>query len=132
MRGAARDYANTRALVLGLGKSGEAAARALSRLGADVSVTDANPGDAAVRLAELTVLGIKQVAWKTNGSMARGYDLVVVSPGVALDSSAVRVAKRSRCEVIGELELAYRLTDCPIIGVTGTNGKSTVVTLLGE
>ncbi len=127
-----RDYANTRALVLGMGRSGTAAAKALARLGADVSVTDSNQTATEASADELTGLGVKNVAWKTNGSMARGYDIVVVSPGVAINSAAVKMAKRSRAEVIGELELAYRLTAHPIIAVTGTNGKSTVVTLLGE
>ncbi len=127
-----RDYANSRVLVLGLGKSGTAAAKALARLGAEVSVTDSNDAATGGLTTELIDAGVKNIAWKTNGSMARGYDLVVVSPGVAIDSPAVKVAKRSRAEVIGELELAYRLTAHPIIAVTGTNGKSTVVTLLGE
>lgn len=133
MNDAPRDYTQTKALVLGMGKSGEAAAAALLRLGAEVSVSDAKPeGDAAERLKRLETAGARAVSWKRHGPNVRGFNLVVVSPGVAVDAFPVLAANRLGIEVIGELELAYRLTENPIIAVTGTNGKSTVVTLLGE
>jgi UDP-N-acetylmuramoylalanine--D-glutamate ligase len=125
-------YRDKRALVLGMGKSGESAARALIRAGAVVKMTDTAFSKMPDNMTDLARAGVDFVKWESSGSMAKGYDTVVVSPGVPINSAAINAAKRSGAEVIGELELAYRTTESPIIAVTGTNGKSTVVTMLGE
>lgn len=125
-------YRDKRALVLGMGKSGESAARALLRMGAKVAITDSAHRELPGHLSGLAEAGAVTVDWQPDGSMAAGFDTVVVSPGVPVDSPVINSARRAGAEVISELELAYRMTEAPIIAVTGTNGKSTVVTMLGE
>ena len=71
-------------------------------------------------------LGAEDASWLD------GIELVVTSPGVPRDSILLRAATARKIPVIGEIELASRFLDAPIAAVTGTNGKSTVVVLLGE
>jgi UDP-N-acetylmuramoylalanine--D-glutamate ligase len=114
-------------MVVGLGVSGSAAARFLSSLGASLILTDARSELPTSNLPEAKLyLGGEEAAW------LRGVDLVVVSPGVPLASSLVQAARAAGTPVIGELELASRFINFPIVAVTGTNGKSTVTTLIGE
>lgn len=126
------DYRDARVLVLGMGRSGEAAARALLKTGSKVTITDSAYQELPERLAPLVEAGATFVQWQADGSMAKGYETVIVSPGIPIDSAAISTARKNGSEVISELELAYRMTESPIIAVTGTNGKSTVVTMLGE
>ncbi|HKV55344.1 MAG TPA: UDP-N-acetylmuramoyl-L-alanine--D-glutamate ligase [Candidatus Binataceae bacterium] len=116
-----------RVMVIGLGVSGSAVARFLAARGASLILTDRRAELAAgdVPPAELR-LGAEDPAW------LEGVELVVVSPGVALSTGLVRAALAARLPVVGELELAGRFIDFPIIAITGTNGKSTVTTLIGE
>jgi UDP-N-acetylmuramoylalanine--D-glutamate ligase len=115
-----------RAMVVGLGVSGRAAARFLASRGAALVMTDrrseidrANLPDGELRL------GADDPAW------LRGVDLVVASPGVPRDSALLKAAVDEHIPVIGEIELAARFVDAPIAAITGTNGKSTVTMLLG-
>lgn len=120
-------------LVLGLGLSGVAAAERLLALGAKVTVTDlADTANVLARAKKLKLRGAKTIPWTQPLAMVQGQETVVVSPGVRVDSPVIKAARRLGLTVMSELELAYRLTDAPVIAVTGTNGKSTVVTLLGE
>ncbi len=115
-----------RVMVVGLGVSGNAAARFLSSCGASLIMTDIRgelPTDALPE-GEL-YLGGEKPAW------LRGVDLVVVSPGIPRTSELIQAARAAEIPVIGELELASRFIDFPIVGVTGTNGKSTVTSLIG-
>ncbi len=116
--------------VVGLARSGVAAARALHALGALVTVTDKKPLD---RLsAQVTSLG-SGITIEAGGHPERIFietDLIVLSPGVP-DIAPVLQARRHGIKVISELELAWLLSDAPYIGITGTNGKSTVTTLVG-
>ncbi|MFH1736808.1 MAG: UDP-N-acetylmuramoyl-L-alanine--D-glutamate ligase [Actinomycetota bacterium] len=128
-----RRLAGTQALVLGLGKSGMAVARALTDRGAVVHITDSadNP-EVKERARMLSGEGVDVVPWTAAEAAADAAQLVVVSPGVPVDSPPILAGKSSGASVISELELAYSLTDSPITAVTGTNGKGTVVTWLGE
>lgn len=118
-----------RALVVGLGKSGVAAARLCQARGAGVVGTDAAPAD---RLsAEARALGLEIVAGGHAGLDFQVFDFIVVSPGVPALPELDRAA-RAGAEVIGELELAWRFVAAPAIAVGGTNGKSTTTTLVGE
>src|SRR5215469_14014147 len=114
-------------MVVGLGVSGSAAARFLASLGASLVLTDTRSGLPASNLPQGHLyLGSEEPDW------LRGVDLVVVSPGVPPTSKLVQAAHAAGTPVIGELELASRFIKFPIVGVTGTNGKSTVTTLIGE
>jgi UDP-N-acetylmuramoylalanine--D-glutamate ligase len=116
-----------RVMVVGLGVSGMAAARFLAARGARPVLTDlrASVGHGALPPGEIH-LGGEDPAW------LGGVDLVVVSPGVPPASRLLAEADRRGIPVIGELELASRFVSAPIVAVTGTNGKSTVTTLVGE
>jgi UDP-N-acetylmuramoylalanine--D-glutamate ligase len=113
------------AIVVGLGKSGIAAARLALREGARVLGTDVRP------LAELgddaRALGIELRAGGHDGVRFDDADLVVVSPGVPPLPALDRAASNG-VEVIGELELAFRYVRAPVVAIGGTNGKSTVTT----
>lgn len=119
--------AGRRVMVVGLGRSGRAAARFLDGRGARLVLTDlrADVGGADLPAAELR-LGAEDERW------LEGVELVVTSPGVAPTSALLRAAVARRVPVLSELELAARFVAAPLVAATGTNGKSTVATLLGE
>jgi UDP-N-acetylmuramoylalanine--D-glutamate ligase len=119
-----------RALVVGLARSGRAAAAALARRGVAVVAADRSPDADAGRLGELGVelrLGTEEEA------LLEGVDLVVKSPGVPAESALVAGARAAGIPVWSEVELGYRLlpSGARVIGVTGTNGKTTTTELLG-
>jgi UDP-N-acetylmuramoylalanine--D-glutamate ligase len=119
-------------MVVGLGESGLAVARFLRGRGARVRVNDrrdaASLGTAA---EEAKALGAELVAGGHPDSAFEGLDLIVVSPGVPPLSQLDEAARRG-VPVVSEVELASRFIDAPVVAVTGTNGKSTVTTLIGE
>jgi UDP-N-acetylmuramoylalanine--D-glutamate ligase len=118
---------STRVMVIGLGVSGRAAASFLARRGAHLTMVDARPDVAVMGLPEGELhLGPDNPLW------LRGIELVVISPGVPTSSALVRTARSASIPVIGELELASRFIEAPIVAVTGTNGKSTVTELVGR
>ena len=121
-----------RALVIGLARSGRAAAAALARRAVDVVATDLSPDADAGRLRELGVelrLGTEE----EEEALLDGVDLVVKSPGVPAESGLVAGARLREIPVWSEVELGYRLLPdgVRVIGVTGTNGKTTTTELLG-
>ena len=116
-----------RVLIIGLGVSGSAAARGLAARGASLVMTDQRQDIVRARLPPGDIyLGAEDPA------ALRGVDFVVPSPGVPPSSALLRAARAAGIPIFGELELASRLIKAPIIAVTGTNGKSTVTTLVGE
>jgi UDP-N-acetylmuramoylalanine--D-glutamate ligase len=127
------DLAGKRVMVIGLGVSGLAAARLLAARGAHLVMTDlradlrleTDAGAASTPPGEIH-LGSE------DPSLLEGVDLVITSPGVPAASRLLTEADRRRIRVIGELELGSRFVAAPIVAVTGTNGKSTVTTLIGE
>jgi UDP-N-acetylmuramoylalanine--D-glutamate ligase len=122
------DLHGQRVIVVGLGKSGIAAARLCRERGASVVGTDQAPLE---RLApEVATLGIELRASGHDAVRFTEADLVVVSPGVPA-FPALELAERAGVEVIGELELACRFLTAPVLAVGGTNGKSTTTTLVG-
>lgn len=121
------ELSNKRVMVVGLGVSGVAAARFLASRGAKLVMTDRRMDIERGKLpAGAAKLGAEDASW------VDGIELVVTSPGIPRDSILLRAATERRIPVIGEIELASRFLDAPIAAVTGTNGKSTVVVLLGE
>ena len=125
------DFKGKRVTVVGLARSGIAAARALRDLGAVVTVTDKKPVEQLTE--QLKALGSGFVKVAAGGHPERVFietDLIVLSPGVP-KIPPILEARRHGVKVISELELAWLLSDSPFIGITGTNGKSTVTTLVG-
>ncbi|HXY54031.1 MAG TPA: UDP-N-acetylmuramoyl-L-alanine--D-glutamate ligase [Nitrospirota bacterium] len=125
------DFTGKRVTVVGMARSGIAAARALYALGAIVTVTDKKPPDQLG--AQVKALGSGRIAVAAGGHPDRIFietDLVVLSPGVPKIPQILQ-AQRHGVKVISELELAWLLSSSPYIGITGTNGKSTVTTLVG-
>lgn len=122
-----------RVLVVGLGESGKAAARYAAARGARVSATDRRS------LSELgeTVeeMGKLNVQFELGGHVEGvflGQDLIVPSPGVPWNLPALEAARRHGVAVMGELEVATGALKGPVIGVTGTNGKTTTTSLIGH
>src|SRR6185437_7811255 len=124
---------NKRVLVVGLGKSGIAAALFLRDRGARVTVSDARSAQELER--EIPALLEAGVMVETDGHgllTFRGQDLIVVSPGVPYDTPELAQSRAFGIPVIGELELACRFLQGQITGVTGSNGKTTTTSLIGK
>lgn len=118
-------------LVLGIGESGTAAARLLVREGAQVRCSDGGAGPEVLRrAAALERIGCRVEFGKHTASFFRGVSLAVLSPGIDPSTPAVRRLRNAGTELISEIELAFTLCRRPVIAVTGTNGKTTVVTLI--
>lgn len=117
------------ALVVGLGVSGMAAAELLHKKGANVHVYDAKEMETHVHA--LIAQGIRAVPLDADEA-AEKMDLIVTSPGVPPESGFLPGAKKAGVRIIGEMELASWFITCPMIAVSGTNGKSTVTTLIGR
>ncbi|MGZ3439844.1 MAG: UDP-N-acetylmuramoyl-L-alanine--D-glutamate ligase [Polyangia bacterium] len=118
-------------LVVGAGKTGLAVAHFCQQRGAQVTVTDQRSG--AELHAARAELG-DRVTWELGRHMQQSFldaDLIVVSPGVP-EIEPLRVARKKGVRVTGEIELASSFIQAPLVGVTGTNGKSTVTALAGE
>jgi UDP-N-acetylmuramoylalanine--D-glutamate ligase len=120
-------------VVVGLGVSGTWCARWLARLGARVIVSEIKPRgqlDPSL-LAELSTLGVTLETEGHRKETFTGADLIVVSPGVDHREEMVCAARNEGIPILGEMELASRWIRSPIVAVTGTNGKSTVTSLIG-
>jgi UDP-N-acetylmuramoylalanine--D-glutamate ligase len=118
-----------RILVVGLARSGEAAALALARHGVDVVAADRDPTVDAGRLAEA---GVEVHAGSEDERLLDGVEVLVKSPGVPGESALPAGARARGIPVWSEVELGYRLLRShPFVGVTGTNGKTTTAELLG-
>src|SRR3989440_2256366 len=124
--------AGRRVTVVGLARSGVAAARLLRAAGAQVTGTDLKPLEALGRVAtELEALGVRLLTGRETRGAFDGADLVVVSPGVPLDGDQLAPARTHRVPIIGELELGWRALEAETIAITGTNGKTTTTALTG-
>jgi UDP-N-acetylmuramoylalanine--D-glutamate ligase len=127
------DLKGKKILVVGLGKSGLAAALFLRRRGALVTVSDVRSAEQlAKEIPALIEAGIMVEAGGHGLLTFRRQDLIVVSPGVPLDTPELTQVKHFGLPVIGELELAARFLKGHALAVTGSNGKTTTTTLLGE
>ena len=123
---------NKRVLVVGLGKSGLAAAHFLKERGARVTVSDARPATLIAELSELLDQGFMVEAGSHGLLTFRRQDLIVVSPGVPMSTPVLSQVRAMGAHIIGELELGVEFLRGEVIGVTGSNGKTTTTTLLGE
>jgi UDP-N-acetylmuramoylalanine--D-glutamate ligase len=126
------DLRDKRVLVVGLGRSGTAAALLCAARGARVIVTDSRPAEAlGAALASLPI-GVERALGGHPTSIFTAADLIVLSPGVP-EIPALAAARVAGVAITGELELASRFLDdgATLVGITGTNGKSTTTTLCG-
>lgn len=122
-----------RVLVVGLGRSGISAAKFLRGRGARVTVSDSRSAGALAK--EIPALMDAGIMVETGGHGVltfRRQDLIVVSPGVPVDTPELRQVRSLGVPVIGELELASRFLQGQIVAITGSNGKTTTTTLVGE
>lgn len=126
------DYENQKVLVLGLAKSGVSAAKLLHELGALVTVNDFKQFDQNPEAQDLLTLGIRVV---TGGHpielLDEDFSFVVKNPGIPYTNPLVEKALSKNIPILTEVELAYQIAECPIIGITGTNGKTTTTTMIG-
>ncbi|MGH2694010.1 MAG: UDP-N-acetylmuramoyl-L-alanine--D-glutamate ligase [Actinomycetota bacterium] len=125
-----KGLAGKRVLVVGLGVSGFAAARALAGLDSKVRVTEG--GESAAIAERARVLRSEGIEVETGGhDLGRlDADLAVISPGIAPIAAVARALRAEGIETIGEIELAWRLGRCDFLAITGTNGKTTTTSLL--
>ncbi|HZP40829.1 MAG TPA: UDP-N-acetylmuramoyl-L-alanine--D-glutamate ligase [Candidatus Binatia bacterium] len=119
------------ALVLGFQRTGRAVAAALARRGVRVRAADARPAAALALDAAAVPPGVELRLGADAPELLAGVDLVVPSPGVPRDAALLGAAVRRGIPVWSEIELAARLLRCPLVAVTGTNGKSTTTSLVG-
>ena len=128
------DFSGKKVRVYGAGKSGSGAVNLLVKLGAHPVLFDEKPGLTGEQMlagvdepGEVTVC-----AGTLPENIAHALDLIVMSPGVPVDLPRVRAWKEAGLPVIGEVELAYRAGHGRVLAVTGTNGKTTTTSLLGD
>jgi UDP-N-acetylmuramoylalanine--D-glutamate ligase len=127
------DVEGKKVLVVGVARSGIAAARLLSSRGAMVIANDVKPESVMPEACEeLRKLGVMLSLGGHPESLFVNADLIVLSPGVPADLAQLEAARRGGIEIISEPELAGRFLRGRMIGVTGSNGKTTVTTLVGE
>lgn len=123
---------NKRVLVVGLGKSGLAAARFLKSRGARVTVSDARPATLIAELRELLDEGFVVESGSHGLLTFRRQDLIVVSPGVPMTVPELVTVKAVGAHIIGELELGAAFLQGEMIAITGSNGKTTTTSIVGE
>ncbi|CAJ2232432.1 UDP-N-acetylmuramoyl-L-alanine--D-glutamate ligase [Fructilactobacillus sanfranciscensis] len=126
------DYKDKNVLVFGAGLSGTNAAKLLIKLGANVTLTDAKPASEIADFDELVKAGVKVVAGKSPLSLLDNVDLMVKNPGINYDVPLVKAAEDKKIPVIVEIELAGEIANAKLIGVTGSNGKTTTTTMIAE
>ncbi|UCD65560.1 MAG: UDP-N-acetylmuramoyl-L-alanine--D-glutamate ligase [Deltaproteobacteria bacterium] len=121
-------------LVVGLGKTGQAAVSFFLHHGAKVSVSESSPLS-SILPEVLSWLEEKNIAYETGGhsiALFTTADIIFVSPGIPLSIEPLTKARQNNIPIIGELAIAAQYIKTPVIAVTGTNGKTTVTTLLGD
>lgn len=118
-------------LIVGLGKTGLSVARFLARRGERFAVADsrASPSGLAQLRAERPAVEVHLGPF--DAELFRRQTRIIVSPGVSLQEPALQAAHAAGVEIFGDIELFARSVDAPVVGITGSNGKSTVTTLVG-
>ncbi|WP_205624801.1 UDP-N-acetylmuramoyl-L-alanine--D-glutamate ligase [Vulgatibacter incomptus] len=125
--------AGRRVLVVGLARSGVAAAKLLCREGAIVTATDGRKAaELGPAVEALLPLGVRFELGGHDEAAFTSAELIVVSPGVPLAGRELVAARAAGVPIIGEAELAATFIEEPVVGITGTNGKSTTTALIGH
>ncbi|PLX75176.1 MAG: UDP-N-acetylmuramoyl-L-alanine--D-glutamate ligase [Desulfuromonas sp.] len=125
------DYANKKVVVVGAGRSGLGLARFFQSRGAQVILSDQRRASELTGLGPLAESGVVLDLGGHDAQLFASADLLALSPGVPLEITAIRDALAKGVPVAGEVEIAWRELHAPLIGITGTNGKSTVTSLIG-
>ena len=128
----APDYKNKNVAVLGAGRSGKAAALLLAEEGARVTLLDSAPEEKFVGLDPLRAKGVYLLCGPAADEDPTVYDLGVLSPGIDPELPLGRNFSRKNIPTIGELELGWQFCRVPVIGITGTNGKTTTTELISQ
>ncbi len=127
-----RDYQAKKIVIVGAGSTGCSLARFFCARGAQVTLSDNRSADRLGNLEELKESGVKLDLDGHTHALFTVADLVVVSPGVPLDIPVLDACRKQGVTVLGEVEIAWHELSGTMIAITGTNGKSTVTTLVGE
>lgn len=123
---------NKQTVVVGLGATGLACVRFLRNKGRRVAVTDSRPRPPGMDEARVLDPDMPMALGGFDSTLLHGADEIVLSPGVPPDAPELREARSAGIPVFGEIELFARHCNGPVVGITGSNGKSTVTTLLGR
>jgi UDP-N-acetylmuramoylalanine--D-glutamate ligase len=127
------DVRGKRVLVVGLARTGRATARCLQRHGAEVTVTDSRPPyELRADVAELLALKMGMELGLHREATFLAQDLIVVSPGVAPELPELQAARAKGIPIVSEVEVASWFLEAEILGITGSNGKTTTTALLGK
>ncbi|MBW2476144.1 MAG: UDP-N-acetylmuramoyl-L-alanine--D-glutamate ligase [Deltaproteobacteria bacterium] len=126
------DYNSKKIVVVGAGNSGCSLARFFCQRGAKVVLSDSRSEEYLDGLKELKNIPISFDLGGHTESLFQGTDLIVVSPGVPVNLPVLEKARGLGIPIAGEIEIAWQELQAPLVGITGTNGKSTVTTLMGE
>lgn len=127
------EFKDRRMAILGIARTGLAAAPVLRDLGAKVILSDnASAAVLGVNLIEAQMLGVELRVGATPEEALEGAEIVVPSPGIPASAPVLRLALERGLPILSEIEVAYRICRAPIMAVTGTNGKTTTAILLGE
>jgi UDP-N-acetylmuramoylalanine--D-glutamate ligase len=118
-------------LIVGLGKTGLSVARFLARRGERFAVADSRVNPPGMEQLRAERPGVETHLGPFDTALFSRQTRIIVSPGVALDEPALCAARAAGAEIIGDVELFARSVDAPVVGITGSNGKSTVTTLVG-
>ncbi|MBN1365362.1 MAG: UDP-N-acetylmuramoyl-L-alanine--D-glutamate ligase [Syntrophaceae bacterium] len=127
------DFKGKKIIVIGMGKTGIAVARFFGKRGAKVTVTDEKlPDKWGAEFEQIAGEKWLKIGEYNNISILKGADMVVPSPGIPPHNNLLVEALKKNISVVSEIELAYWFLKVPLIAVTGTNGKTTTIMLLGE
>lgn len=119
-------------LVLGLAKSGYEAAKLLTRLGANVVVNDGKDLSQDSHAKDLENIGVQVIGGEHPLSLLDNAPIIFKNPGIPYTVPILQEAQARGLKILTEVELSYLVSEAPIIGVTGTNGKTTVTSLIGD
>jgi len=120
-------FKNKKILVCGMAKSGQSVARLLKEMGASVTAQDKKD-----KIEDWNPEGIELYLGKDPDDIVENFELIIISPGITVYAPFVKKAQALNIPIWGEAELAYRLCPCKMLAITGTNGKTTVTTLVYE
>jgi len=127
------EFIGKKVLIIGMAKSGIASAEKIQELGADITLIDRTDSmDLRKKADDLEKKGIRTRLGPHSVSDLNGKDLLIVSPGVPSGNNLIVEAKKKKIPIWSEIELAYQMIKAPIVGITGTNGKTTTTMLVGE